>query len=204
VPKLGRDQYKGIDFEKFFEPWKRRALELLGVIPADEWDWLAIAQHHGLVTGLLDWSFNPLAAAFFAAYPMAESDCTVYAYRPRKYIAPKDCAPVDCKGIGVFKPRGIAARITRQGGIFTHHNPPDLSLEDALNPGDEIHQIVITGSYRKDLVFELDRYGFNRMTLFPDLDGLSEYCNWACHRSIRAYWTREAANAQSRDNFWDT
>lgn len=46
-----------------------------GNVPWDEVASFAIAQHHGIPTGLLDWTYNPLVAAFFAA---------------QDYAAPKD------------------------------------------------------------------------------------------------------------------
>ena len=180
VPKAGRIRWLSgrplADLE-YFAAWKTRAIEYITARPESDWDWLAIAQHHGLATRLLDWTSHPLSAAFFALEPDVNEDAALFAYHPEFRVDTDTSGLADIPGVLGLKPKGVAQRITRQAAVFTVHSPPTAELSVATE-GSRLRRFVIARTARKQLLRELDFYGVNRSTLFPDLDGLAAYMNW--------------------------
>ncbi len=175
---------------------------------ADQRLWWALGQHYGLATPLLDWTYSPFVAAFFAFYravPLDDprvSSRVVWAINrarvverseaiDRKYK--RDCpeSTVRAPIIDFIEPdMDSNARLINQRGLFTRspigrRAPNDIAnwvRKYFSNKSESVLvqiQIPNEETTRSEFLLDLNRMNINPLTLFPDLEGSSMYANLA-------------------------
>lgn len=175
LPKIGRiKNYSRRMEQDILEMFQIRSISFFEHRPQDKWEWLAIAQHHGLPTRLLDWTQNPLVAAYFAVEGEDDTDSAIYITSGDPIIDTRvEKDPFRVKSLGVFLPHHFTRRISAQVGYFTVHPKPAKALDRRT-----IDKLIIPKEQRRIFRHVLNSYGIHRATLFPDLDGEARYIEW--------------------------
>ncbi len=196
VPKISRLYKKG----KIPDTWPRLESFILSdfrkyaVInidrePKNKFEWMVRGQHHGLPTRLLDWSTNPLKAAYFAVNEYSKGrDGALFAFSPDAVVPRFE----DDEDIDIFKhlmpifPNMIDNRIVAQEACFTvfphaQDYRPFRPLEDITSYDGSYHlmlKMIIPRDWKDTFLHDLNLLGVNSRTLFPDLEGLTEFISW--------------------------
>lgn len=187
ITTLGRvklkpgDTFNSVE-EKVLNVFKERALPFLTTTPSSDWEWLALAQHHGLPTRLLDWTRNPLVAAYFSVKKESNEQSVIYILNQKKQplVNVKKSDPLKTTGEPLrYIPSHVTERIIVQNGLFTFHpGEPNQPFDT-----DEIEKVIIPSSDRKRLKKDLYHYGVHEAAMFPGLDGLASHVKWMNEKS---------------------
>lgn len=174
---------------------------------------LAIAQHYGVPTRLLDWSDRPLVAAFFAAREAAEDPkgnfLSVWALNLDWIIHEAFPATSDKMSVYVVTaPRATNPNLHAQGGIFTTENLIKNEFSQKVSV-DSVNSLVekkwkslnstkpvmahikLPVQKANELLRLLNQEQINSATLFPGYQGVSDSLK------EREFWDKP-----ERANYW--
>jgi len=197
LPKLGRLQPRNVltsttAERELIERFRAQSLPHLQREFKDEWDVLAMAQHHGLATRILDWTSNPLVALWFAVrdQPLDGISGVVHVFAPQNedYADRGGSRPYSVRKTKFFRHSHLTQRIVVQQGWFSVHRFSRTedrfsTLGRVVAYKKRIEKVLISGSCFANRGIDLARVGINDATMFPDLDGLSRYLNWDVQRA---------------------
>ncbi len=165
--------------------FKKDAARCLQIVPKTDWEWMVVAQHHGLHTRLIDWSFNPYVALWFALekHKKEGSRPEVWVMNPLKEDVIgrfENTLPFSGKRTKVFKSSFNIPRLIAQESwfvLFKHienSRKGFVALERNQKLRKRIRRIRIQKRAAGEIIKQLNVMGYNRHTLFPDIDKVAK------------------------------
>jgi hypothetical protein len=185
-----------------------------------DWDWYFLMQHFGAPTRLLDWSEGALIGLYFAVRDnLGFYDAAVWVLDPYKlnervlgkqelicptismnsagkkslkcWLPPADLKKKKLRPAPVpILPAQLAQRISSQRSCFTLHGSDQNGL-DKLERDNLLIKIVIPSLNVASIRRDLEIYGIDEVTIFPDLDGLG--------RCVSARWKTDRPVSPHKD-----
>ena len=184
IPSIGRTPHTSASCEKFedslFDIFRREAKGYLTALPSTEWEWLSFAQHHGLPTRLLDWTYNPLVALYFSVEANPHLDGQVFALRAptQASVEVRTGSPFKITQPVKYFPAIVSPRIRAQEGLFVACSKLESPLDEALRTDWTLDRMVVPAKAKERIRYALFRVGTHASSLFPDVEGLAARLKW--------------------------
>lgn len=165
--------------------FKKEAEPCLHIAPSSDWDWLVVAQHHGLPTRLLDWSYDPYVALWFALekYEKDGSKPEVWVLNAEKndtITTTKNTRPFQGSRTKVFQPSFNIPRVRAQKGCFTlfkHVNRSDkgfVALERNKILRKRLQRFRVASYACEDMKTWLFNNGYTHSSIYPNINEAAE------------------------------
>lgn len=196
IPKVARNWHLGAGLLRqeeavLLHQFKIRATPFLENRPSSDWEWLSLAQHHGLPTRLLDWTRNPLIALYFCCINDAAQDGAVYGCRCLNEVDINAVPnPFDLKDDRKWSPYHISPRLAAQDGLFTVSSDPTTPIKTGLEVC-----VRVKSSAKPRILLLLKKFGIHQGSIFPGLEGAAAYVESEFF-VLRGYKDRKALRAR--------
>lgn len=173
--------------QNMLKEFQSYSVPYLHYVPKNTVEWLALEQHHGLPTRLIDWSQNPLSALWFAVNkpPINQEDGILWIFKPddKDFIQESELDSLEFNRYTVYAPKHITERITSQFAFFTIHkynkgSKDQVGLEQVEDIRNKLIKLSIPYSKFAHLRYQLHTCGINAASVYPGLDGICSRIKW--------------------------
>lgn len=175
IPSIGRLVKEGqeqvlLQYEKaIFDDFKRKYSMYTDVRPKNDMEFLFLAQHYGLPTRLLDWTYNPLIALYFACCSDMDKDGVVYQSYPfsHMFFDPMVHDVLAFNNFTILVPNLTDVRYKNQNGLFVLYPEPWKNNFTFISA-----QFIIPAVAKANIINKLSKIGINHSFIMPSLDSL--------------------------------
>lgn len=187
IPSIGRVNNYSKDLEKqMFLEFKRQYYSYTDLRPKNDMDVLFLAQHYRLKTRLLDWSYNPLVALYFACEREVDSQkdekkngriyyCTLKNKMFDNQVSPEMPTVMEdiqnVKSDILIVPDYTDIRYRNQQALFMLCSKPNEAIENDIN------FLEIDEDSKKQIRNDLALLGYNKTFIYPMLESLCKDIN---------------------------
>lgn len=176
-PSIGRNENYNVKLEKqVFLRFKQNYYSYTTERPESDMDLLFLGQHYGLPTRLIDFTFNPMIALYFACEKEDDMDGRVYVWNIGKTplmdansntSMPHNIDEVySMKGARFIVPNYTDARYKNQKALFLISDYPNKKFTFITD------SYIIKKECKEQILRDLANLGYDKTLVYPLLDSL--------------------------------
>lgn len=185
--KIAKNSYE----QRLIENFKTNAHLFINDLPSydDNLEWLAVMQHYGAPTRMLDFTYSPYVALFFSI-TNGSSDSTIFCFNKRELNGGvykdeknesifKNQLLKEDSYLQIYDPQKTNQRLHNQQGLFVVPSNNYESIDEIITNSDREywdsgHKYVIPKTLHYEMIENLKKMNITSSIIFPGIEGYTQ------------------------------